>query len=256
MQHTLSICAQRATMHVQPTSKQTCGGAFKRTSPTRRVLCTATTVQPEQFENRWEQQLKDGTVRNIPTFAVAELVLRDDWVLLDVRPPNEVARARIRGALNVPLYIPDDDSSLGGLSKKAAAYLMGGWWLGGPLLKPNAEFISEVLSSVPKDAKVIVGCQRGLRSLAACEALSNAGYSQLAWVNGGFDTAETGEIPTVDGTDIRLAGIGGLSSLFGLTEVQKELAGPGAAPTKGLTAALALVLLLNAALLVWALEIL
>lgn len=62
---------------------------------------------------------------------------------------------------------------------------------------------------VPLDANVVVGCQRGLRSLAACEQLSRAGYGRLAWVNGGFDTAVEGDLPTQpDNTDIRW-GLGG-----------------------------------------------
>lgn len=48
-------------------------------------------------------------------------------------------------------------------------------------------------AKVPKDAKVLVGCQKGLRSLAACEQLSLGGYKTLAWVNGGFDTCKAGE---------------------------------------------------------------
>lgn len=59
---------------------------------------------------------------------------------------------------------------------------------------------------MPKDAKVIVGCQKGLRSLAACEQLARAGYGQLAWINGGFDTARDDELPTTGGKDLRYAG--------------------------------------------------
>lgn len=79
---------------------------------------------------------------------------------------------------------------------------------------------------LPKDSKVIVACQKGLRSLAACEQLSRAGYKNVAWINGGFDNSTAGQIPTRDGQDVRLGGIGGLSSLLGWTEVQQENAGP------------------------------
>jgi hypothetical protein len=75
---------------------------------------------------------------------------------------------------------------------------------------------------VPKDAKVVVTCQKGLRSLAAAEQLSKAGYKDLAWVNGGLDNSRPGDIPTRDGQDVRVAGIGGLSALVGWTEVQQE----------------------------------
>lgn len=61
----------------------------------------------------------------------------------------------------------------------------------------------QVQGKVPKDAKVIVGCQKGLRSLAACEQLARVGYGQLAWINGGFDTAKPGDLPTTNGKDLR-----------------------------------------------------
>ena len=43
-------------------------------------------------------------------------------------------------------------------------------------------------TSLPPESKgVIVACQKGLRSLAACERLANAGYGKIAWLNGGYD---------------------------------------------------------------------
>lgn len=70
--------------------------------------------------------------------------------------------------------------------------------------RPRARRAAQVLARVPRGARVIVGCQRGLRSLAACEQLSRAGYRTLAWVNGGFDMAAPGDLPTSPGgRDIR-----------------------------------------------------
>ncbi len=62
---------------------------------------------------------------------------------------------------------------------------------------------AQVQSKIPKDARVVVACQKGLRSLAACEQLARAGYQQLAWINGGFDTARKGDIATTNGVDVR-----------------------------------------------------
>lgn len=45
-------------------------------------------------------------------------------------------------------------------------------------------------AKIPRDAKVVVACQKGLRSLAAAEQLGRAGYASLAWVNGGLDTTK------------------------------------------------------------------
>ena len=47
--------------------------------------------------------------------------------------------------------------------RQASNFGMGGWWLGGTHMKPNQQFMPEVLASLPRDAKVIVGCQKGLR---------------------------------------------------------------------------------------------
>jgi rhodanese-related sulfurtransferase len=53
----------------------------------------------------------------------------------------------------------------------------------------SAEEETRALVQVPKDSKVIVACQKGLRSLAACEQLNRAGYKDIAWINGGFDNS-------------------------------------------------------------------
>ncbi len=61
------------------------------------------------------------------------------------------------------------------------------------------------------------------RSLAACEQLSRAGYPTLAWINGGFDTAQKGDLAAVGDVDLRLGGIGGMSEVLGWTEVQRDV---------------------------------
>lgn len=48
------------------------------------------------------------------------------------------------------------------------------------------------------------------------------GFSTIAWINGGFDTARPGDLPTKGGKDIRYGGIGGLSEVLGWTEVQRQ----------------------------------
>jgi hypothetical protein len=94
------------------------------------------------------------------------------------------------------------------------------------VLSQQAVTNDRITAQVPKDTKVIVACQKGLRSLAACEQLSRAGFTDIAWVNGGFDNSQPGEVPTKESEDIRLAGIGGVSSILGWTQVQQETSGP------------------------------
>lgn len=66
--------------------------------------------------------------------------------------------------------------------------------------------------------------QTGIRSLSACTAMTRSGYSQISWVEKGFDSCAKGDdkLPTKDDLDIRLAGIGGVSEMMGWTRVQEE----------------------------------
>lgn len=175
----------------------------------------------QEAQARWDAQIREGKVRNVSTSEAGELV-KDGWIMLDVRPPEETDKAGIIGSVEVPVFIPDTEITPGSLIKQMSAFGMGGWWLGGTHMVPYNNFLPDVLSKVPKDANVIVGCQKGLRSLAACEQLSRAGYKNIAWVNGGFDTAAKGDLPVKGDVDIRYSGIGGLSAVVGWTEVQQQ----------------------------------
>jgi hypothetical protein len=73
------------------------------------------------------------------------------------------AQAAVDGAVEVPIYIPETQWSVVNLLKQASNFGLGGWWLGGSHMIPNGGFLSEVQAKIPKDAKVIVACQKGLR---------------------------------------------------------------------------------------------
>jgi hypothetical protein len=72
-------------------------------------------------------------------------------------------QAGVQGATEVPVYVVDEDMSPALLLKKASNLGLGGWWLGGTHMKPNKGFIGAVQQQVPKDAQLIVSCQKGLR---------------------------------------------------------------------------------------------
>ena len=123
--------------------------------------------------------------------------------MLDVRPPQEVSKAGVKGAVTIPLYIQEGFDSPTSLLKHGAWLGMGGLWLGGLHMKPNPSFLGDVTAAIPRDAKVVVACQKGLRSLAAAEQLARAGYGDLAWVNGGLDTAAKTDLEVMGATDLR-----------------------------------------------------
>ena len=53
-------------------------------------------------------------------------------------------------------------------------------------MRAQREFAAVVEKVIPRDTKLIVGCQAGGRSQRACEILEEAGYTDLTNVVGGF----------------------------------------------------------------------
>ena len=77
--------------------------------------------------------------------------------------PSLPVQAAVDGAVNIPIFVVEDELSFNAFLKKASAFGMGGWWLGGTHMKPNMGFLREVEQKIPKDSRVIVACQKGLR---------------------------------------------------------------------------------------------
>jgi hypothetical protein len=86
----------------------------------------------------------------------------------------------------------------------------------------RSAFIGTVQQQLPKDKPVLVACQKGLRSLNACEQLVRAGYPTVAWLNGGFDAATKADFDTTNDKDMRYGSVAGLSGVIGWTKVQQE----------------------------------
>lgn len=95
----------------------------------------------------------------------ASLALRDGYVYVDVRSPDEFALGHPQGAFNVPWLDPSQPPEQ---------------------RVPNPRFIDVMRASFPSDQKIVVGCQTGRRSLAAAEKLIDQGYSQIIEQRAGF----------------------------------------------------------------------
>lgn len=94
-----------------------------------------------------------------------ELLQNDtDYIYLDVRSVPEFEAGHAPGALNIPLlhFTP------------------------GQGMVMNEDFPAVVEATLPKDAKLIVGCKSGGRSANACQMMSRMGYTNLANLRGGF----------------------------------------------------------------------
>ena len=87
-----------------------------------------------------------------------------DGVYLDVRTVREFTAGHPAGAVNIPVAFPDPARGMA----------------------PNPDFVKVVEAHFPKDKKLFVGCQAGPRADAAARLLEEAGYQEVASVQGGF----------------------------------------------------------------------
>ena len=59
-----------------------------------------------------------------------------------------MVQVRVKGAVEVPLFVPDTGLDPGSLLKQMSAFGMGGWWLGGTHMKTNESFLADVQAKV------------------------------------------------------------------------------------------------------------
>jgi len=87
-----------------------------------------------------------------------------EYIYLDVRSVPEFEAGHPARAINIPLMnlVP------------------------GAGMSPNPDFAAVVEATLPKDAKLVIGCKTGGRSARACDVLSQMGYKNVANVRGGF----------------------------------------------------------------------
>jgi rhodanese-related sulfurtransferase len=84
---------------------------------------------------------------------------------VDVRSQGEFEQGHASGAVNVPLL--DRDGRTG-------------------QMMPNPDFVRVMQANFPTDAKLLLGCQVGGRSMRASQMLASFGFTDVANVKGGF----------------------------------------------------------------------
>src|SRR5215813_1671556 len=94
----------------------------------------------------------------------AKALLEEGYVYVDVRSEPEYAAGHPKGALNVPIA----HAGAGGM-------------------QPNARFVEVMQKLFPKDARLLVGCKAGGRSVRAAEALTSAGFTCVVDQRAGWD---------------------------------------------------------------------
>ena len=113
-------------------------------------------------------------VKRVSPEDARELIDKQGYAYLDVRSVPEFEAGHPSGAFNVPLM-----------------------HLGPAGMSPNPDFLNVVQKAFPPDAKLVLGCKAGGRSLRAGEMLQAAGFTQIVDQRAGFDgnPAEAGWRP-------------------------------------------------------------
>ncbi len=116
---------------------------------------------------------------SVPRISPKEALTKmgEGWTYVDVRTEEEFAESHPTGALNVP------------------------WQVRGPNgLEPNPDFVAVMEKLFAKDAKIVLGCRTGNRSLKAANRLVAEGFTSvvdqragMAGIKGSFgETVEQG----------------------------------------------------------------
>jgi rhodanese-related sulfurtransferase len=110
------------------------------------------------------------SVRRISPAEARTLMDEDGYAYLDVRSIPEFEAGHPTGAYNVPLL----HAGPGGMT-------------------PNPDFLAVVQRSFPTDAKLVLGCRGGVRSLNAAELLTASGYTGIVEQRAGYEGSQQGE---------------------------------------------------------------
>ena len=95
----------------------------------------------------------------------AHVLQQSGSTYLDVRSTTEFSNGHPAGAVNVPIFEPDEDTGQ---------------------MSPNPDFVRVMSAAFPTDAPLLVGCQVGGRAVQAAQVLASFGFTNLTVVRGGF----------------------------------------------------------------------
>ncbi|CAM9726648.1 unnamed protein product [Choristocarpus tenellus] len=99
----------------------------------------------------------------------AHKFVQEGFAYIDVRTEEECANGHPSGSVCVPAF-----------------------WHTGMGMKANPDFVKQVAQHNPcpsgKNTRLVIGCQMGSRSAAACEWLEESGYTTVFNVVGGYSS--------------------------------------------------------------------
>jgi rhodanese-related sulfurtransferase len=105
-----------------------------------------------------------ANIRRVSPQDAKKLIDEEGYLYLDVRSEPEYNAGHPSGAHNIPIM----HAGPGGM-------------------QPNIEFLDIAQALYAKDAKIVVGCRSGQRSLRAAELLTSSGFTNVVDQRAGFE---------------------------------------------------------------------
>ncbi len=99
-----------------------------------------------------------------------------------IYPPEAWALVRSGAAVLIDVRSPEELKFVGRVPDVPHVA-----WRSGADMAPNPQFVEQVQAIAPKDAVVLLLCRSGIRSAAAAEALTQAGFANAFNVLEGFE---------------------------------------------------------------------
>eukprot|EP00466_Bigelowiella_natans_P000038 jgi/Bigna1/45886/estExt_Genewise1.C_10015 len=124
--------------------------------------------------------------------------LDDGFQVIDVRPAYERERIRAKDSTHVPFVKEREGIDVMSLARRWSNSIYAGHSRD---LERNDNFVADVQKEFPADAKLILSCGEGLRSLVATDYLVNAGFTNVMWLAGGMQRMPKGTME-VEGTNV------------------------------------------------------
>eukprot|EP00475_Leptophrys_vorax_P034409 TRINITY_DN55487_c0_g2_i1.p1 TRINITY_DN55487_c0_g2~~TRINITY_DN55487_c0_g2_i1.p1 ORF type:complete len:270 (+),score=15.50 TRINITY_DN55487_c0_g2_i1:61-810(+) len=151
---------------------------------------------------------------DILTWDEARAAVADEgYAVVDIRDPTQHERARIAGSTHIPSFVLETATDAKTTIKRVAHQSMPGNLYGLAFTKPNPDFVSTFRAQFPSpDAKVLLVCQEGLRSLSAASDLERLGYKNVL-VTPGLNKIKPGVFPKEGERELKDAGKGGFVAI-------------------------------------------
>ncbi|CAM6106493.1 unnamed protein product [Calypogeia fissa] len=156
-----------------------------------------------------------AAVKYVTAEEAKELVDEDGYTIVDIRDQVQYERAHIPTAVHIPYFIKNEDMDISTIINRQLHNNFAGLFYGLAYTKQNPEFNSTITKKFPKDSKILLVCNEGLRSGFASGRLEELGYQNLAYISSGLQSVAPGLFPKSGEIELKDGGKGGLVTVQG-----------------------------------------